>query len=62
MRADMSNRAHAATIMREQGLNEATLYINKSPCPGIMGGDEMLKHMLPEDATLHVKIKQSDGG
>lgn len=66
MRADMPNRshieAHAATIMREQGLNEATFYINKEPCTPLMGCNENLKHMLPEDATLHVKIKQSDGG
>jgi RHS repeat-associated protein len=46
--------AHAAAIMRQQGLNEATLYINRVPCPGVRGCDAMLERMLPEGATLHV--------
>ena len=46
--------AHAAAIMREQGLSEATLYINRVPCPGKIGCDAMLPRMLPEGARLRV--------
>lgn len=46
--------AHAAAIMRQQGLQEATLYINRIPCPGNTGCDAMLPRMLPEGARLRV--------
>jgi hypothetical protein len=46
--------AHASAIMREQGLSEATLYINRIPCPGKTGCDAMLPRMLPEGARLRV--------
>ncbi|HBY95835.1 MAG TPA: hypothetical protein DEP84_18085 [Chloroflexi bacterium] len=49
--------AHAAAVMRQGGLMEADRYINKTPCPGVLGCDAMLRHMLPEDATLRVHIK-----
>ncbi len=32
----------AAAIMRQQGLDEATLYINKVPCGGVQGCDYLL--------------------
>ena len=46
--------AHAAAIMREQGLKNATLYINQAPCAGATGCGSMLSKMLPEGARLRV--------
>jgi hypothetical protein len=46
--------AHAAAVVRQQGLDEATLYINRVPCPGVRGCDAMLPRMLPRGARLHV--------
>lgn len=46
--------AHAAAVMRQQGLQEATLYINRVPCPGKTGCEAMLPRMLPEGARLRV--------
>ena len=50
--------AQAATIMRKEGLQEATLYINKVPCPTkdirSLGCADALEHMLPESAQLRV--------
>ena len=46
--------AHAASIMRQQGLQEATLYINRVPCSGSNGCGAMLSRMLPEGARLRV--------
>ncbi len=46
--------AHAATFMRQEGLAEATLYINRVPCPGKICCYEMLPRMLPEGARLRV--------
>jgi hypothetical protein len=40
--------AHAAAIMRQETLTEATLYINRIPCPGARGCDAMLPRMLPK--------------
>ena len=61
MRRDMVVRdhveAHAAALMHQRSLREATLYINKAPCDGALGCATMLGHMLPEGATLHVRIK-----
>lgn len=46
--------AHAAAVMRRDGLDEATLAINRTPCPGRTGCDAMLPRMLPPGAQLHV--------
>jgi len=46
--------AHTAAIMKEQGLGDATLYINRIPCPGPRGCAAMLPRMLPEGASLRV--------
>jgi hypothetical protein len=46
--------AQAATIMRNNGLTEATVYINRLPCPGRNGCAVNLPHMLPEGAQLTV--------
>ena len=64
-RVDLSGcaavEAHAAAIMRERALNKATLYINNTPCPGKIGCDTMLPHMLPEGALLDVFIQLTPG-
>lgn len=46
--------AHAASVLRQTGLREGTLYINKVPCPGRAGCAAMLERMLPEGAKLRV--------
>ena len=46
--------AHTAAVMRQEGLAEATLYINRVPCPGKTGCDAMLSRMLPEGSRLRV--------
>jgi hypothetical protein len=46
--------AHAAQIMRTEGLDEASLFINKVPCSVGPGCANNLPHMLPEGATLYV--------
>jgi hypothetical protein len=43
--------AHAAALMRQGGIDEATLYINQIPCRGVRACDAM----LPESARLHVR-------
>ena len=48
--------AKAAAIMRTQRLEEATLWINNTPCGGYYGCGNMLPQMLPEGAILHVNI------
>lgn len=45
---------HAAAIMRQQQLDEATLYINKEPCGGVQGCDCLLPRMLPKGSQLRV--------
>jgi RHS repeat-associated protein len=64
MRADMSIRthveAHAASIMRQQGIEEASLYLNNSPCPGVYGCAAQLPNMLPENSQLHVYVQEGD--
>jgi RHS repeat-associated protein len=47
--------AHAAAIMRQTGAKEATLYLNRDPCPGIRGCGAMLESMLPPRARLWVE-------
>src|SRR2546422_59649 len=48
--------SHVAVVMRREGLIEATLYINKVPCPTIharsLGCHDALPHMLPLAAKL----------
>ncbi|WP_437753911.1 DddA-like double-stranded DNA deaminase toxin [Sorangium sp. So ce1389] len=46
--------AHAAAVMREQGIKDATLYINQAPCSSATGCGAMLPRMLPEGARLRV--------
>ncbi|GAA1596504.1 hypothetical protein GCM10009804_61270 [Kribbella hippodromi] len=43
-----------AMFMRERGLRRATLVVNKRPCPGEAGCDEMLKDFLPKGAKLTI--------
>jgi len=53
--------AHAAAIMRQRGATNATLYINNTPCGGKLGCNNMLPHMLPENARLDVYTKTQGG-
>ncbi len=46
--------AHAAAVMRNEHVKEATLAINRVPCPGKTGCDAMLERMLPEGSRLTV--------
>ena len=50
--------AHARVLMRREGLQEATLYINRIPCPTkdprSLGCFDALPHMLPKNARLRV--------
>jgi hypothetical protein len=42
---------HAAAVMRMEGLQEATLYINNPPCPSCT---KLLPRMLPKGAELTI--------
>jgi hypothetical protein len=48
--------AHAASIMRDKGVQDGDLWINNpnGPCLGDVGCRTNLPHMLPEGATLRV--------
>jgi len=46
---------HTAAIMRQRGISEAELFINKVPCGGVRGCGAMLPRMLPEGAKLRVR-------
>jgi hypothetical protein len=46
--------AHAAAVMRLNGLESASLYLNKAPCAWAQGCANMLPRMLPAGATLHI--------
>ncbi|WP_207217691.1 MULTISPECIES: FG-GAP-like repeat-containing protein [Sorangium] len=46
--------AHAAAVMRERGIKDATLHINQVPCSSATGCGAMLPRMLPEGAQLRV--------
>lgn len=46
--------AHAAAQMHLTGTKEATLYINRIPCPGRNGCDRLLPRMLPPGAKLTI--------
>ena len=45
---------HAAAVMRQEGLTDATLYLNKVPCPDPTGCYNMLPRMIPPGARLRV--------
>ena len=45
---------HAAAIMRQRGLIDATLYLNQRPCNVVNGCFNMLPRMLPPGARLRV--------
>ena len=47
---------HAAALMQENGISEATLYINHptGPCAGGYGCYDFLPDLLPDGAALHV--------
>jgi hypothetical protein len=46
--------AHAAAQMRISGTMNATLYINRTPCPGRNGCARLLPRMLPPGSSLTV--------
>lgn len=48
--------AHAAAIMRNEGLSNATLWINRAPCPGDSGCQAMLPRMVPTGSTLRINV------
>jgi hypothetical protein len=48
--------AHAAAVMRNEGLTEATLWINRSPCGGVTGCAAMLPRMVPRGSTLTIHV------
>ena len=55
--------AHASAIMRNDGLNEAFLYINRMPCPGVNGCLQNLSRMVPSGSTLNIYVMpQGSGG
>ncbi len=41
-------------MMPNQGLDEATLYVNRRRCLGVRGCDALLLSMLPEGSQLRV--------
>jgi hypothetical protein len=43
-----------ALMMRERGLKNETIVVNKRPCDGDLGCDEMLGRFLPEGGSLTV--------
>ncbi|MFB6720172.1 DddA-like double-stranded DNA deaminase toxin [Kribbella sp. NPDC056345] len=46
--------AKFALFMRERGLMHETIVVNKSPCPGRFGCDQLLKLFLPPGGTLTI--------
>jgi hypothetical protein len=46
--------AHAAQMMRAEGMRDATLYINKVPCAVGPGCANQLPNMLPPGSRLRV--------
>lgn len=43
-----------AMMMRQRGMKNATIVINKQPCTGGTGCDDLLPHFLPDGGTLTV--------
>lgn len=54
--------AHAAALMRLENMNDATLYLNNTPCDGDYGCDATLPYMIPEGSTLTVYYKDAVQG
>ena len=48
--------SHAAALMRQEGLDEATLWINRMPCGGPNGCMVNLSRMVPSGPTLNVFV------
>jgi RHS repeat-associated protein len=48
--------AHATAVMRIDGLDDATLYINRMPCTAANGCKAMLTRMVPTGATLTIIV------
>lgn len=48
--------AHAAAIMRNEGLANATLWINRAPCGGATGCRNLLPRMVPSGSTLTINV------
>ena len=48
--------AHAAAIMRSEGLPDATLWMNRMPCGGSNGCLLNLSRMVPTGSTLNVYV------
>ncbi|WP_238151640.1 DddA-like double-stranded DNA deaminase toxin [Kribbella sindirgiensis] len=46
--------AKFALFMRERGLRHETIVVNKIPCPGRFGCDQLLKLFLPPGSTLTI--------
>lgn len=46
--------AHTAAEMRLRGIEEATLYINRVPCPGRNGCENLLPRMVPPGGKLTI--------
>ncbi len=46
--------AHATALMRTRGVQRATLYLNRLPCPGGSGCSAMLPRFVPQGSTLTV--------
>ncbi len=53
--------AHAAAVMRNEGLGDATLYINRVPCGGRNGCMVNLSRMVPSGSTLNIYVMPQGG-
>jgi hypothetical protein len=50
--------AHAAAIMRTEGLEHATLWINRAPCGGFNGCAVNLSRMVPKGSTMTINVME----
>ncbi|MGY0234966.1 DddA-like double-stranded DNA deaminase toxin [Longispora urticae] len=46
------SEGHAAAIMRRDGIMDAVIYLNRPPCPGPLGCQTNIGHVLPGGARL----------
>lgn len=53
--SDTHLEAHAAALMRARGTKYAELYVNREPCPGRSGCENLLPTMLAPRTTLLVR-------
>jgi hypothetical protein len=53
---------HAAAIVRAEGLEGATLYINRAPCAGKAGCAAMFERMVPKGSKLLVYVSPGGSG